>query len=297
MAVRARAAAVATTLAAATLIAVSPRWAFGPGAMTAGHARLADDCLGCHAPLRGVPASRCLGCHPIEKIGAARAARPEIARVHALLAADDCLECHSEHGGPHRSAATPRFTHARLPTTVRSNCTACHRARRPDDERHRQAGESCDACHRTEAWKPASVDHARLSAQQACAACHARQRPRDALHAQAGEGCGACHTTSAWRPATFAHEKFFMLDRDHSVACRTCHADPASYKAYTCYGCHAHTPAGMAAEHSEEGIRDLDNCVRCHRSADKHGGRAGGEGRGGHEGRDGEHEHDEDHED
>lgn len=300
MALRARTAAAATLIVAAALAAVSPRRAFGPGAMSPGHARLGDRCLACHLPFRSVPAARCLGCHPLATIGSARstpertlAARPALARVHALLDPDDCLECHSEHGGPRRAGATPRFAHERLPENERSRCAGCHIQARPDDERHRQAGEACDACHGSRSWRPASVDHARLTPRQACVACHARRRPADTLHAQVSGDCGACHATRAWTPATFAHDEHFVLDRDHNVACRTCHTTAADYKTYTCYGCHEHTPAGMQAEHAEEGVRDLDNCVRCHRSADEHAAREGGRGRDGRRGRerrDREHE-------
>lgn len=42
------------------------------------------------------------------------------------------------------------------------------------------------------------------------------------------------------------------------------------YSRYTCYGCHEHTPDNIRREHIEEGIRDFDNCVECHRNADEH---------------------------
>ena len=48
----------------------------------------------------------------------------------------------------------------------------------------------------------------------------------------------------------------------------TCHTGN-DYSRYTCYGCHEHTPAKIRSEHQEEGIRDFENCVECHRSADK----------------------------
>jgi hypothetical protein len=44
----------------------------------------------------------------------------------------------------------------------------------------------------------------------------------------------------------------------------TCHK-AQDYRAYTCYGCHEHTPANIRAEHQKEGIRDFENCVDCHR--------------------------------
>ena len=72
----------------------------------------------------------------------------------------------------------------------------------------------------------------------------------------------------------FDHDKSFLLDADHKVQCSTCHTKN-NYSTYTCYGCHEHTPDRIRAEHREEGIRDLDNCVRCHRSAEGEGSESG----------------------
>ena len=74
-----------------------------------------------------------------------------------------------------------------------------------------------------------------------------------------------------WKPSTFNHDKFFVLYRDHNAACSTCHVNN-DLSRYTCYGCHEHTPAKIHAEHVEEGIRNFDNCVDCHRNADDEGG-------------------------
>ena len=46
--------------------------------------------------------------------------------------------------------------------------------------------------------------------------------------------------------------------------CETCHKNN-DYSRYTCYGCHEHSQAKIRAEHVEEGIRDFENCVECHR--------------------------------
>lgn len=100
-----------------------------------------------------------------------------------------------------------------------------------------------------------------------CATCHTA--PRDKLHGQIGSDCANCHRPERWKPATFDHARFFILDRDHNVACATCHTG-TDYKQYTCYGCHEHSRAKIAEEHREEGIRDFENCVRCHKSADEH---------------------------
>ena len=77
---------------------------------------------------------------------------------------------------------------------------------------------------------------------------------------------------TGWTPATFDHSRFFKLEGDHKVACVTCHVNNV-YTRYTCFGCHEHQPAEIRARHAEEGIRNIDNCVRCHR-----GGAGEGEG-------------------
>jgi hypothetical protein len=41
------------------------------------------------------------------------------------------------------------------------------------------------------------------------------------------------------------------------------------YASYTCYGCHEHSRSKIRAEHIEEGIRNYENCVECHRSGDE----------------------------
>lgn len=97
-----------------------------------------------------------------------------------------------------------------------------------------------------------------------CASCHSR--PPDSLHEQVVGECSSCHNSQRWTPASFDHDKYFRLDGDHNVRCATCHVG-SDYRRYTCYGCHEHTPENMRAEHAEEGIRNLDNCVKCHRGS------------------------------
>ena len=109
-----------------------------------------------------------------------------------------------------------------------------------------------------------SFSHALLrpAVQKQCESCH--QKPTDRLHQKVGGDCQACHRQDAWTPATFDHAKSFVLDRDHDAACVTCHKGN-DYSAFTCYGCHEHTPANIRAEHEKEGIRGFENCVECHR--------------------------------
>jgi cytochrome c7-like protein len=288
-----RTALAGTALLAALLVIASPRLSLSPGPMTRGHGEIANNCLACHAPLRGLPPVRCIGCHPLDSIGISpppeRSAGADsvLAGMHRSFSRTDCLECHTDHAGP--DSATRSFSHEALSPELGRQCTTCHDGNRPADELHRQAGSACGDCHTTRAWKPATFDHQKTIKGTACSACHGQRRPADELHRQVGDDCGACHTTRAWKPATFEHDRYFVLDRDHQASCRTCHTEAGTYKTYTCYGCHEHTQSGMTAKHQEEGIIDFRDCVRCHRSADEHeGGREGG--RENHEGGR-EHEH------
>jgi hypothetical protein len=81
----------------------------------------------------------------------------------------------------------------------------------------------------------------------------------------------------------------FVLDADHQTRCETCHVN-SDYARYSCYGCHEHTPSNVRSKHEEEGVRDFDNCVKCHRSADdkpeEGGNRESGSDAAGHPGRD-----------
>ncbi|MEY2685835.1 MAG: hypothetical protein RL375_33, partial [Pseudomonadota bacterium] len=208
-------------------------------------------------------------------------ARPKAAvttSFHQELIEQDCVACHTDHAGPkltHRSRKP--FSHDLLKVSTREVCESCHAA--PTNDLHRRFDKACVQCHKTQGWTPASFDHDLLTKadQNSCGSCH--KAPDDTLHRQIVGNCGSCHTSKAWTPATFDHAKYFVLDRDHNASCVTCHTGN-NYQRTTCYGCHEHTPANIRAEHEEEGIANLDNCVRCHRSAqDKGEGGGRGEGR------------------
>jgi len=199
---------------------------------------------------------------------------------HAALESD-CFACHVAFRGPD------------------GRCGDCHDVAKIDARMAPRpafhgalADARCSACHTDHRGPEATVrkfrhDLLHADLRQACARCHAA--PGDALHAGVEQACSACHSTGGWKPATFAHEEKFRFDRDHPPDCRTCH--PERYDAYTCYGCHEHQPAAMLRKHREEGIRDLERCAECHRSAEeKEGGEHGRRGRRER----GEHEEDDD---
>ena len=191
------------------------------------------------------------------------------------------MACHSDHQGPKLTKRSRKpFTHDLLKVAVRDTCSSCHAA--PRDTVHRGLKVECSKCHESKAWKPAHFDHALLAKAELdrCESCH--NAPTDRLHRQIQDSCYSCHKTEAWKPATFDHDKYFVLDQDHQASCETCHKSN-DYSRYTCYGCHEHSQAKVRAEHVEEGIKNFENCVECHRDPrvepEKGGGRERGRGK------------------
>lgn len=169
------------------------------------------------------------------------------------------------------------------------DCVSCHRE---DDKHQGQFGADCAGCHTPEDWAKATFDHSKAAfaltgahIKTACTKCHTdnvfKGTPQECVRCHAdpayhqgafGTDCQTCHTTSAWSPARFNLRHLFPLDHGESgvSSCRTCHPD--SLKAYTCYGCHEHTPTEIQAKHLEEGIRDFQDCVHCHATGRKEEG-------------------------
>ena len=184
------------------------------------------------------------------------------------LAPARCVSCHAlpdigvrtTRGEPLGKSATKTSFHQDL---ITQNCVACHTD---------HAGPKLTQLRR----KSFSHSLLRTATRDKCATCH--EAPRNELHSGLAKSCGDCHSQEAWKPANFDHEKLFALVGDHVAPCTTCHVD-ANFSRYTCYGCHEHTPSRIRAEHAEEGIRNIENCVRCHRSAndESEGGDSHGE--------------------
>ncbi|MEY4754859.1 MAG: hypothetical protein RJA44_2534 [Pseudomonadota bacterium] len=252
------------------LVFIYPHLMISPGALVKGHAELTTDCFACHAPWRGAASGRCIECHAVADIGLKTTKGVPIktggtirASFHQQLLEQDCMACHSDHQGPRliRRSRKP-FSHELLQVAVRDTCSSCHAV--PRDNVHRDLKVECSQCHQSRAWKPVQFKHELLAQAvlDRCENCH--KPPTDRLHRQVQGSCSACHKTAAWKPATFDHDRHFVLDSDHQTACETCHVNH-DYRRYTCYGCHEHSPARIRAEHVEEGIRNFENCVECHR--------------------------------
>jgi hypothetical protein len=267
----------ANLLVLVALAFVYPHLMVSPGPLRAEHAALATDCFACHAPLRGPMADRCIACHALADIGLrttkgapinanqAKPATPLKISFHQELTEPNCMGCHSDHAGPKLTQRTKKpFSHTLLRAATRDRCELCHAA--PSNDIHRNLRVGCAQCHDSAAWKPARFDHATLpeAALNRCETCH--QAPVDKLHRSIKGNCVQCHSPKVWKPATFDHDRLFLLDRAHNVDCIVCHIG-GDVSRYTCYGCHEHTPANVREKHREEGIGNIGDCVRCHRSA------------------------------
>jgi hypothetical protein len=191
--------------------------------------------------------------------------------AHAEFATD-CFACHTPFIGsrPAKCIACHKIDEIGLKTTrgvpiaAEKKNVAFHQ---------KLLEENCVACHSdhkgVKAFRPISQFSHRLlepTLQQQCDSCH--RNPGDALHLKIKGSCAQCHSEEAWKPATFEHDDYFRFDRHHDTQCETCHVD-SDYASYTCYGCHEHSRSKIREEHFEEGIRDYENCVECHRSGDE----------------------------
>ncbi|MBL7924856.1 MAG: cytochrome c3 family protein, partial [Bacteroidia bacterium] len=244
-----------------------------PGELVEAHDSLDRQCSACHDPFRGISTTKCISCHPLSDIGrnaksGSDTSAEAILLFHDKLMEKECTACHRDHQGRHPDSSLSAFHHELLAPLDRGKCSSCHH--RPADDLHKVLKAECSSCHHTGSWKEgARFRHELLTATDLnnCASCHAK--PQDDLHRFTQESCLSCHDTSRWKPSTFDHDQYFVLDKDHNVKCETCHK-AGNFKDYTCYGCHEHSLAGIRSEHREEGIRNIDNCVRCHKSADEH---------------------------
>ncbi|RME47757.1 MAG: hypothetical protein D6791_05035 [Chloroflexi bacterium] len=184
------------------------------------------------------------------------------------------------------------------PLDVATSCVTCH-AR--DDAHEGRFGDACYKCHVADGWDQVTFDHNRTMfplegahREVACEKCHTIERfaftPMDcvACHAEPrvhlgllGTQCADCHTVNAWSPALLPEHTFPLNHRSRkNIACDVCH-DQGTFELYTCYNCHEHNPAKIERKHLEEGIRNFQDCMRCHPTGREHEGegheREGGE--------------------
>jgi len=263
-----------------TAVYFFPYNAVNPGVLVRGHSQLKNDCFACHSPLEGATTTKCISCHSPSEIGKKRVGERQssdrankINILHTSIVDIRCSTCHTEHNGLSRENASLHFSHSILPNKLLSSCNECHAEKKPQNDLHKSVNLDCSSCHTTETWFLDTFDHNIPEAlRNNCFQCHQQERPKDGIHENlsATQQCHQCHTTTKWVPSTFEHNQYFRFDRHHPSDCKNCHSDQRNYQQYNCYNCHEHEPSRIAAKHQREGIRDIADCVKCHRSGDEH---------------------------
>jgi len=178
----------------------------------------------------------------------------------------DCYSCHKKN---YDATTNPNHVTSNFPTT-------------------------CNTCHTTTAWKPASFDHSKTKFPLTgahttvdCSKCHANgytgtstdcyschksnyDNTTNPKHSTAGfaTSCKDCHSTTAWTPATFDHSQYFPIasGRHSGIACTTCH-NSTNYTIFTCLTGNCHPKSSTDSKHIGEvnGYSYVSTeCYRCH---------------------------------
>jgi hypothetical protein len=265
-------------------------------------------CESCHADGYTDTPATCVGCHQPDYLAAKT---PE----HAAAGyPTTCETCHAETGW-----APSTFNHdAHWPLTgqhVSQTCASCHAGgvfagtatecagcHQDDydgtvepDHGALKLPNTCEKCHATAGWAPASFDdHATVwpllgkHAAASCESCHAAgyagtptacngcHQP-DYVAAAAPEHklagypttCETCHAETGWKPSTFNHATKWPLLGDHAVAtCASCHAGAVfAGTPKACVGCHQDDYDG-AVDPDHVALAMPKTCEVCHDNTD-----------------------------
>ena len=182
---------------------------------------------------------------------------------------------------------------------VYTNCYQCHSADFAGAANpNHVAGnfsQTCQTCHSTTAWQPATFDHsttkfpltgAHTTVQcqtchtngnyqlvySGCYSCHATDYAgtTNPNHASSGypTTCETCHTTTAWTGATFNHTWFPLSHGNSGGVCAKCHTTPANYAVFSCTTAPCHPKSNTDSNHRGVSgyVYNSSNCYSCHPS-------------------------------
>ena len=306
-----------------------------PGKLAQPHAGLEGltNCTQCHTLGEHITDKKCLDCHTEIKTRI----DSEVG-FHTTVKDTSCVTCHSDHNGRNfdmirwPNEDIKQFDHVRTGYMLegkhqQAECRDCHKADRvvaPDiiemrmqsldrtflglsrdclscheDEHRGQLEETCQSCHRMEAWKPAEkFDHdksqfALVGKHQKldCEKCHetevveagigpvemVRFKPvafedcvpchKDPHSGRFAQSCASCHSPDGWhteKAREFDHNltRFPLVAKHQSVTCASCHNKNTNWyrPAFSqCADCHKDVHAGQFARLSDGGA-----CEGCH---------------------------------
>jgi hypothetical protein len=216
--------------------------------LSGGHAVAA--CETCHAGgiFKGTP-KNCDGCHAVGK----RVVATPKTNSHIVTDAP-CESCHFNTS----TWLGARYNHG---TAQPGGCLTCHNGRlsfaKPASHSTNinKATKSCDSCHRSSSWLPASWNHIGVTP-GTCKTCHVaggQAIGKPASHSTGIKGanqCDDCHSFVGWTPARYKHI--------NPAACSTCHNGTIA--------------VGKSAGH----VATTDECSQCHFSTVSWTGALGG---------------------
>jgi len=252
-------------------------------------------CETCHTGgvFEGTP-QRCEGCHTV----GSRVAATPMSTEHIVTTAA-CDSCHFNTV----SFLGAKFNHS---MAIPGGCDTCHNGRTQEGRPSSHSSgsrltASCDSCHRTTAWLPATWNHGPETIGQ-CKSCHensslvSSQNVKPAGHTTVSKStyqCDECHNVFGWLPAKYKHKggQVCASCHNHIVAlgkptnhtpasikginaCDDCHTQaawiPAAFKHNTiggqlCSSCHDHVKSiGKPGSHTPTSIKGMNECNDCH---------------------------------
>jgi hypothetical protein len=159
-------------------------------------------------------------------------------------------------------------------SSITGSCSGCHDGITATGKTptHINSTNTCDDCHNTIGWLPATVDH--TSVNGTCYSCHdgITAPGKTPTHVLSSNNCDDCHTTTAWIPAGFDHSS-------GTGSCSTCHngttaiGKPKNHFVTTlqCDECHStsnwtsidfdHSSGDYPGDHNSSVV-----CLSCHTS-------------------------------
>lgn len=245
--------------------------------LVGGHATA--PCETCHVGgvFKGTPRN-CDECHAVGK----RVLATPKHNAHILTDAP-CESCHFNTS----TWLGARYNHG---SAVPGQCMTCHSGRQAaakpaTHNTGNKATKSCDQCHRSSAWLPASWNH--TGAVGTCKSCHgtagstevSTQNRQPASHVPAAlKGqleCDSCHSYIGWLPARFKHNTGGNCQSCHYGAGGATTKAPSGHSSFpgwgnptACNECHYSTFAWLPALGAKPGNHIIYNggvsCTSCH---------------------------------
>ena len=179
-----------------------------PGALSAAHASLENNCAACHTPVTGAEAANCIACHANDK----SLLQNQATSFHANVAS--CKECHLEHQG--RDQRTLEMDHVALAELglrqLKNND--------PDSESERVRQSFAVLMKH---MPDSALPHPRVDREELllnCMTCHETEDPHVGYF---GDNCATCHATNRWNIPEYVHPPAASMD------CAQCHKAPPSH--------------------------------------------------------------------